>query len=90
MDTWARVLWPWIDLADRRCPRPAGILAANLAPLVDARDLTVDIAVLPCQATAFTHCRALAALIEAGLLVPLDNGRHRIERPAWDSPLVRP
>ena len=79
-DTWTRHLLPWL-LAAQRCPRPARNLAADLAPRCDARDLTVDLARVAYRVTAFTHCRALAALIEVGLLVPLDNGRYAITLP---------
>lgn len=78
--TWTTHLLPWL-LAAGRCPRPAANLAEALAPRCDARDLTVDVAQVSCLVTSFTQCRALGVLIETGLLVPLDNGRYRIELP---------
>lgn len=79
-DLWARVLWPWLTAVER-CPRPALLLARAITGQLDARDLTVDVARVPIAATDFTRARALAVLVEAALLAPADNGRHRLVVP---------
>ena len=85
-------MWPWLDAVDRLgIPRPARVLAQALAGRIDARDGTVDTerasrpgSRLP--GTAFTQRRALATLVEAGLLVPASPGRHRLVLPPCEGP----
>lgn len=85
-DEWSRLLWPWLDAVERLgIPRPAALLARDLAGRVDVRDNTVDTVrvrvgtVSP--GTAFTRRRALITLVEAGLLVPCHPDRHRLVIP---------
>jgi hypothetical protein len=87
-DDWARLLWPWLDAVERLgIPRPAAALARLLAPLVDVRDGTVNTervragTLVPGTGTRFTQRRALATLVDAGLLVPASPGRHRLVVP---------
>jgi hypothetical protein len=92
VDDWAALLWPWLDAVDRLgIPRPARVLAQALAGRIDARDGTVDTerasrpgSRLP--GTAFTQRRALATLVEAGLLAPASPGRHRLVLPPCEGP----
>ena len=83
-DDWARLLWPWLDAAERM-PRPCLLLARELAARMDGTDRTVDTeAVRPgvvYPGTRFTQRRALATLIEYGMLVAANPGRHRITLP---------
>jgi hypothetical protein len=78
-DVWAAVLWPWLTAA-QRCGAPAAALARVLCSRVDGRDLTVHterrFGCADC-----TYARVLGHLIEAGLLVPANPGRHRIVLP---------
>lgn len=86
-DTWAALLWPWLDAAERLgVPRPALLLARALTGRVDARDGTVSTEReirpgAPMPGTPFTRRRALITLVEAGLLVPASPGRHRLVVP---------
>ena len=81
-DTWAAVLWPWLTAA-QRCGAPARALARVLASQVDAHDLTVDTE-RRCGCAAVPYARVLSHLVEAGLLVPANPGRHRIVLPCDD------
>ena len=86
-DDWHRLLWPWLDAAERLgVPRHALLLARALTGRVDARDGTVSTEReirpgAPLPGTPFTQRRALITLVEAGLLVPASPGRHRLVVP---------
>jgi hypothetical protein len=79
-DVWAALLWPWLTHAGR-CGPAVAALARVLASRVDARDLTVHterrFGCADC-----VYARVLSHLVEAGLLVPANPGRHRIVLPA--------
>ena len=86
-DDWTRLLWPWLDAAERLgVPHHALVLARALTGRVDARDDTVSTEReirpgAPLPGTPFTQRRALITLVEAGLLVPASPGRHRLVVP---------
>lgn len=80
-DTWAALLWPWLDRIDVEVPGCA-VVARALAYGVDGRDGTVDTERLRHGITSIERQRAAVdELLTAGLLEPAHPGRHRVVLP---------
>lgn len=78
-DTWAALLWPWLDRIDVELPQCA-VVARSLAYHVDGRDSTVDTDRVR-VGTPAVHRRAVDELRAVGLLEPANPGRHRVVLP---------
>jgi hypothetical protein len=78
-DTWAGLLWPWLDRIDTERPHCA-VVARNLAYGVDGRDRTVD-TTRSRVATRHDLARVVAELVDHGMLEPASPGRHRVVLP---------
>ena len=79
-DTWAALLWPWLDRIDREVPQCA-VVARSLAYAVDGRDGTVDTEQVRVGSPE-VHRRVVDELAAVGLLEPAHPGRHRVVLPA--------
>ena len=78
-DTWAALLWPWLDRIDLELPQCA-VVARWLAYAVDGRDGTVDTEQVR-VGTPGVHRRVVDELAAVGLLEPAHPGRHRVVLP---------
>lgn len=78
-DTWATLLWPWLDRIDIEHSTCA-VVARNLAYAVDGRDNTVDTERVR-YGTPEAQARAVDELTACGLLEPAHPGRHRVLLP---------
>lgn len=83
-DTWAALLWPWLDRIDVQLPH-AAVVARSLAYRVDGRDNTVDTDRVR-VGTPAVHRRVVDELAAVGLLEPANPGRHRVVLPDPDPP----
>ena len=80
-DTWAALLWPWLDRIDAEVPGCA-VVARTLAYALDDRDQTVDTdRVRPGVRSAEAQRAAVDELAAVGLLEPANPGRHRVVLP---------
>lgn len=78
-DTWAALLWPWLDRIDVELPHCA-VVARSLAYRVDGRDNTVDTERVR-VGTPAVHRRVVDELTAVGLLDAAHPGRHRVVLP---------
>ena len=78
-DTWAALLWPWLDRIDAELPRCA-VVARSLAYAVDGRDDTVDTERVRVGSPG-QHRRVVDELAAVGLLERAHPGRHRVVLP---------
>jgi hypothetical protein len=78
-DTWAALLWPWLDRIDIELPRCA-VVARSLAYALDDRDGTVDTERVR-TGTPERHRQVVDELSAVGLLEPANPGRHRVVLP---------
>jgi hypothetical protein len=80
-DTWAALLWPWLDRIDAELPGCA-VVARSLAYALDDRDGTVDTErVRPGVRSSEVQRAAVDELSAVGLLEPANPGRHRVVLP---------
>jgi hypothetical protein len=79
-ETWAALLWPWLDRIDEVRPGCA-IVARSLAYAVDGRDRTVDTERVRPGVTPARQRAAVDELCSLGLLEPANPGRHRVVLP---------
>lgn len=86
-DTWAALLWPWLDRIDVELPHCA-VVARSLAYHVDGRDETVDTDRVRVGSRG-NHRRAVDELAAIGLLEPANPGRHRVVLPERVAPPQR-
>jgi hypothetical protein len=85
-DTWAALLWPWLDRIDAELPGCA-VVARTLAYALDDRDHTVDTErVRPGVRSAEAQRLAVDELAAVGLLEPANPGRHRVVLPERVAP----
>jgi hypothetical protein len=84
-DTWAALLWPWLDRIDEVKPGCA-VVARSLAYAVDGRDNTVDTERVR-VGTRRVQREVVDDLCSLGLLEPANPGRHRVVLPP--DPLAR-
>jgi len=92
-DTWAALLWPWLDRIDKIRPQCA-VVARSLAYAVDGRDNTVDTErVRPGVRSPEAQRAVVDELTGLGLLEPANPGRHRVvlpDLPPRHRPRTRP
>lgn len=75
-DTWAALLWPWLDRIDATAPGCA-VVARSLAYAMDGRDNTVDTERVRVGSRA-NHRRVIDELVGMGMLEPANPGRHLV------------
>ena len=78
-DTWAGLLWPWLDRIDAELPHCA-VVARSLAYGVDGRDNTVDTDRVRVGSRGRQR-QVIDELAAVGMLERAHPGRHRVVLP---------